>query len=146
MISRRIVQGFTLIELMIVVAIIGILASIALPAYNDHVRRASLQEAFSELANWRVRMEQSYQDNRTYVGALCNSPAVNWPAATANFTYTCTAIAAPDIYTITATGIGGITNFVFTIDQSNTKSTTGVIAGWGTTPANCWQVKKGGSC
>jgi len=144
--AKAIQKGFTLIELMITVAIIGILAGVAMPAYSDYVIRGKLQEGTSTLAAARVRLEQFYQDNRTYVGALCNSPAVNWPAATANFTYTCTATAAPDIYTITATGIGGITNFVFTIDQSNTKSTTGVIAGWGTTPANCWQVKKGGSC
>ena len=143
--AKAIQKGFTLIELMITVAIIGILAGVAMPAYSDYVIRGKLQEGTSTLAAARVRLEQFYQDNRTYVGALCTAAGTSWPAATANFTYTCSG-ASTTAYTITATGIGGITNFVFTIDQSNTKSTTGVIAGWGTTPANCWQVKKGGSC
>lgn len=131
-------KGFTLIELMIVVVIIGILASIAIPAYSDYVIRGKLQEGTSGLSAGRVRMEQFYQDNRTYVGAPC-------PAATTNFTYACSALTATT-YTITATGVGGIASFVFNINQANTKGTTNVIAGWGATPATCWQVKKGGSC
>ncbi len=58
--------GFTLIEVMIVVAIIAILASIALPSYNDYVRRGQIQEAFGYLSDSRVKMEQYFQDNRNY--------------------------------------------------------------------------------
>ena len=59
-------SGFTLIEVMITVAIVAILGSIALPAYFDYVRRGQLPEAFSNLADYRVKMEQYYQDNRNY--------------------------------------------------------------------------------
>ena len=58
--------GFTLIEVMIVVAIVAILAAVALPAYGDYVRRGQLPEAFSGMADLRVKLEQYYQDNRSY--------------------------------------------------------------------------------
>ena len=56
-------KGFTLIELMIVVAIIGILASIAIPQYSDYVKRGKAAEATSNLATLRIKMEQCFQDN-----------------------------------------------------------------------------------
>jgi type IV pilus assembly protein PilE len=58
--------GFTLIELVIAVAIIGILAGVALPACQDYVRRSSLQPAFAELSDLRVKLKQFYQNNRNY--------------------------------------------------------------------------------
>ena len=139
--AKAIQKGFTLIELMITVAIIGILAGVAMPAYSDYVIRGKLQEGTSTLAAARVRLEQFYQDNRTYVGALCSAGGLSWPAATANFTYTCSGASAT-AYTITATGVG----FVYTIDQANNKVTVTAKSGWGASGANCWQVKKGGSC
>ena len=69
--SLKVQKGFTLIELMIVVAIIGILATIALPAYSNYVRSGKATEATSTLASARVQMEQHFQDNRTYVGGPC---------------------------------------------------------------------------
>ena len=62
-------HGFTLIEVMIVVAIIGILAAITIPQYADYMRRARVSEAVGLLASMRPRMEQYFQDNRTFVGA-----------------------------------------------------------------------------
>src|SRR5450432_2406556 len=112
-------KGFTLIELMITVAVVGILLKLALPAYSDYVKRGKLVEGTSTLSDGRVKMEQFFQDNPTtgYVGG----PA---PAATTNFTYaTSTAlIPAPTAttYTIVATGIGSLAGFVYTINQNNT--------------------------
>lgn len=145
-------KGFTLIELMIVVAIIGILSAIAIPAYTDYVTRAKIPEATSNLADLRVKMEQYYLDNRTYPTVGCVVyPAVplatqlQVPAA-GNFAFSCgapTAIA----YTLTATGVAGtsMSGFTYTVNQTNDKATTAVPTGW-TSNAACWVTKKGGEC
>lgn len=131
-------QGFTLVELMIVVVVIGILASLAIPSYSNYTIRGKLAEATSTLSDGRVKMEQFFQDNRTYANGTC-------PAATTNFTYACSNLTAAT-YTITATGNGNLSVFSYTIDQSNTKQTTALKSGWGTVPANCWITSSGGSC
>ena len=59
-------QGFTLIELMIVVAIIGILAAIAIPAYQDYTIRAQVAEGLSLSAAAKAAVAEFYQDQGTY--------------------------------------------------------------------------------
>jgi type IV pilus assembly protein PilE len=144
--------GFTLIELMIAVAVIAILAAVGYPAYTDYVRRGKIAEATSTLANFRAQMEQYFLDNRSYQtgGGACGVPN---PAAK-NFSYAC---ASPDpntglanSYLVTATGVAGegMGGFTYTLNQQNARQTTAAPAGWaaGTMPANCWIVKKGGVC
>lgn len=142
-------KGFTMIELMIVVAIVAILASVAMPAYQDYVTRSRLVEATSTLSDARVKMEQYFQDNRTYDAGGGNTCPAAIPAATTYFTYTCSGLSTT-AYTLTATGIGNLSAFVYTLDQANVRRTTGLGSGWGTvstsTPALCWITKKGGSC
>ena len=70
---RKMQQGFTLIELMIVVAIIGILAAIALPAYQDYTKRAKMSEAILAASACRTTITEVYQ----------SGSASNWPAADA---------------------------------------------------------------
>ena len=66
---RRKSRGFTLIELMITVAIIGILASIALPAYQDYTVRAKMSEAILALAGCRTSIAEVYQSGGSPPGA-----------------------------------------------------------------------------
>lgn len=139
-------KGFTLIELMIVVTIIAIISAIAIPAYGDYVIRGKLVDATTQLSDGRVKIEQYFQDNRTYadVGASV-SPC---PASTKYFTITCVPTAST--YTLTAAsntgqGLGNAAgDYTYTIDESNTKKTT-KFAGVASTAA-CWLMKKGDSC
>lgn len=138
-------RGFTLIELMVVVAIIGILATVALPAYNDYVIRGRIPDATSNLATKRVQQEQFFQDNRTYANNTVNGCAPD-TAASQYFDFACTNVTGTT-YILTATGKGAMAGFTYTLDQANTRQTTSVpSAAWGATPTNCWIRAKGGAC
>lgn len=139
-------QGFTLIEVMITVAIIGILSAIALPAYNDYVTRGRIPEATSQLASKQVRMEQWFQDSRSYRATSGTGCYIGASDTTSSkyFTFTCTSSSATE-YTITATGTGAMSGFVYTVNQNGDKATTTVPSGW-TASSNCWVIKKGGLC
>ena len=63
MMARKAQQGFTLIELMIVVAIIGILAAIAIPAYQDYVTRAKWSDNLSSIASLKLAIAECSNDN-----------------------------------------------------------------------------------
>ncbi len=144
--SRRLVakiqrpqSGFTLIELMIVVAIIGILAAIAMPNYSLYIKRGKAAEATATLASLRVKMEQYYQDNRSYVDGPCTTASDNQ-----YFTYACSAGPTDDTYTLKATGnpAKGMGDFEFSLNQSNGKTSKFD----GTAGLTCWLTKKGGTC
>ncbi|MET0962625.1 MAG: type IV pilin protein [Noviherbaspirillum sp.] len=140
-------SGFSLIELMVTVAIVGILAAVAVPAYSDYVTRGRIPEATANLAVKRVQMEQYFQDNKTYAG----SPGADAPGCVSDsttsrfFTFGCSTAATASMFTIEAVGAGPMTGFTYTIDQSNVKKTSTVPTGW-TGSDTCWVTKKGGAC
>ena len=147
-------QGFSLMELMIAVVIVGILAAIAIPNYSDYVTRSRIPEATAELSNLRVRMEQFFQDNRSYPTGCVVAPTaasatqLQVPAGD-SFNFTCATTATT--FTVTAAGKGTMAGFTYTIDNFNGKTSaftgTGSSAGWTAhSPNTCWATKKGGAC
>ncbi len=142
----RFQKGFTLIEILTVVAIIGILTVIVVPSYQNYIYRGKVPDALSNLAARRVQMEQYYQDNRTYAGA----PACDTDNSTSQyFTFSCPVAADIRSYTIQATGKGSMSGFTYTVDQDNAKTSSIVSpapSGWISSSTSCWILKQGGGC
>lgn len=143
------VRGFTLIEVMIVVAIVGILAAVAYPSYTDYVRRSRIAEATGDLSAVRVRLEQYYQDNRNYGSTAANCPVALPNAGNKPFTYSCTwgATASNQSFLLQATGTAGgaMDGYTFTLDNANTRRTT-AFAGAAGLPVDCWMTQRGSAC
>ena len=134
--------GFTLVEVMVVVVIVGILASVALPAYSDYVIRGKIPDATSVLSTKRVQLEQFFMDNRTYVGApSCTDDATS----SQYFDFSCTAQTAT-AFTLQAAGKGTMAGFNYTIDQAAAKTSAITASGWAAESTSCWITKKGGAC
>jgi type IV pilus assembly protein PilE len=153
-------SGFTLIELMITVAIVAILTAIAYPSYRNYVIRGQLVNATNGLSAMQANMERYFQDNRTYLAANGFTPPCLTATPYGTFTVSCpTTLTNPPASgplstgsTLTATsfqleavGSGNTAGFSFFMDyQSNEASTVTAPApsGW----TNCttgWETKAG---
>jgi type IV pilus assembly protein PilE len=129
--------GFTLTELMIAVAIVGILAVIAYPSYQDHLRKGRRSAAQSFMINIAAREQQYLIDARRYAGGAGAFEALHLavPADVSSF-YSVTigpaVSAVPPSYTITATPItdsAQVVDGVLTLDHQGARTRSG-RAGW----------------
>lgn len=132
-------DGFTILELMIGVAIAGILAAVALPAYNSYIQRSKVPVGLDALSAYATRMEQRYQDTGSYrTGTTGTTCAVSVPTAS-NFTITCATADAGQSFVATATGSGPMNGYTYTINSAGVRQTTAHPKGLPGT--NCWSTK-----
>ena len=136
---------------MITVVIVAILAAVALPSYRNYQYRGKIPDAISQLSAKRVKMEQYFQDNKTYLPPGGQTNAGDLDSATSKyFDFSAKPGGAESRtatgYTLTATGKNAMAGFSYTIDQSGKKtSTVNGISGWSGSDS-CWVIKEGGQC
>ncbi|HVL56565.1 MAG TPA: type IV pilin protein [Burkholderiaceae bacterium] len=137
--------GFTLIELLIVVMVVAVLLSIALPAYNDYTTRSRLNAAAGTLKEVRSRMEQRYADNRTYANGAGTGCAIgDFSEPASGFAFACVLTNGGQGFTWTATGSGSTAGFTYRTDETGIETTLAAKAGWtaATLPVNRLILRK----
>ncbi|MFI8397145.1 pilus assembly protein [Pseudomonas sp. Choline-02u-1] len=130
---RRSSRGFTLIEIMIVIAIIGIILTISIPSYNEYVKKGRRAEVVSLLSEQAQTLERFYTRNNAYTGVTGLS--------TGNDFYTITPTLTDQTFVLTATRKTGSAMATdkcgdFTLTNTGVRSMNNAIAG--VTAKDCW--------
>ncbi|GEM_PF-179136 len=163
--AARSVAGFSLIELMVAVAVVSILTAIALPSYTSYITRGHIPNATNGLSAASAQMEQFFQDYRSYaqVGTSPQPPCIT-PVTSGDFTISCTAPATPpaamtaagytpgvtaSTYTIVAIGSGTTAGFTYIISSNANSgisqwSQAGTV--WGSQVCASTWIMKSGTC
>lgn len=124
-------KGFSLMELMIAVVIIGVLAAIAYPAYTDHMNRTRRADGKAALLNMANYMEHYYTENNGYTGATITNIGLTNTSQEGYYTLSISALTNTS-YTLTATPTGAQaadTCGALTLTNTNVKGPS----------ADCWQ-------
>lgn len=132
-------RGFSLLELMIAVAIIGILMAIALPNYNDYMMKGKLAEAITVLSDLQVREEAYYTDNRVYTGMTPRTGQTQYFDATSCAT---TAVGGLANQGYLCTARSTALHYTYTVTEAGVKATTKPDG----STVSCWLKAPSGSC
>ncbi|MDZ4262824.1 MAG: type IV pilin protein [Pseudomonadota bacterium] len=136
MVARQ--RAFTLVELMVVVVVVAILASIALPSYTNYIVKSEIRSSQADLLALSLNLENRYQRTLAYpvVAAGSNNTAglkamfTAWSPSASNFAYSLSETTATT-YTLKATGSGRQNGCSITITHTNTRATVGCKYGDG---------------
>ena len=130
-------RGFTLIELMIVVAIVAVLAAIAFPSYQNFINKSRERSAGADLMALSTDLENTFQRTLTYptqtttTTATTEDESIGWSASQGDF-FTYSVVSTPNGYDLTATGTGALAGCNLTLNEANTRdvATACLITSW----------------
>ena len=128
--NRRIENGFTLIELMIVIVVVAILVVIAYPSYRAWILKSHRSDAMATLSQDQAILERCYAQTFSYTGACASLPAFPQTSSQGYYSITLTNQTATT-YTLTATAQGtqtlDTTCLTMSVDQANQKTATQAV-------------------
>ena len=136
---KAVQKGFTLIELMIVVAIIGILAAVAIPAYQDYTKKAKFSEIIQASAGLKAAVEVCANDLNTLTGCTGGAEGISADVAAHTAKYVKSTATLNGVITVTPKALDGI--LVTDTYQLNPVFTAGQGVSWNNTGSGCLSTK-----
>jgi type IV pilus assembly protein PilE len=137
--SRRAISGFSMIELLVVMIIVGILASIAVASYRSNVMQANRTDAIRAMTSWRQSLERCYSQSYTYVGCSAIPGTLPTPSPSAYYLISFPTLAASS-YKIVATPTGRQVNDTTcaSFQVTNTGAQAAQTSGGVDSTRTCW--------
>lgn len=134
----RFQQGLTLVEVMVTVALLGIIAAVALPNYSAYMTNSRVPPGLEQLASTATRLEQFYQDFGTYGASTCGN-GLAMPTPTNYKQLSCTLKSSGQGFDLVAEGDGKLAGYKYTVDHRGVRRTLSHPKG--VPSSSCWSVK-----